>query len=89
MKTNDDLTIKIFLEIEPYDNRGGIPDTRNIHIEGYDDKSILDQVVTLIGRGLITGIRSGEVGSPPGTYYYVKLTTEGHEFLNNARNELT
>ncbi len=87
MKTNDDLAGKILLIVESNEKLGGVSDTRNIHIEGCNDKAVLDQVVALFGRGLIAGTRSGEVGSPPGTYYHVKLTTEGREFLNNARNK--
>ena len=89
MKRDLDLIRKILLEVESCDDPDGIFNTMDINIEGYRAELIQYHVGLLIDAGLVTS--SGEpVGFMDASfisYFSVKLTWTGHEFLDNAKNE--
>ncbi len=60
-----------------------------IDLPDYDRDAVLEHVELLRERGLIEAriVRSGSGGGRIYTAHVERLTWEGHEFLQNARNE--
>ncbi len=82
MKRDIQLIRKILLEIEAKSD--GV-ETIEIHIEGYTDTPIQYHLALLSEAGLI--LASGASSLQELWLMPIRLTWEGHEFLDNARND--
>lgn len=86
MRLDLDLVREILLKVEAAPaNR----DVGTVVVPGYDEDTVLDHIELLNDRGLIEAnvTRAGS-GEKRVYFAYVKrLTWEGHDFLENARNE--
>lgn len=81
-----DLVRQILLQIE------ATPANRSvgrIAVEGYDTDTVLEHLDLLSKRNLIEAsvLPSGRGGARIAIVHVHGMTWEGHEFLNNARNE--
>ena len=82
MKRDFQLIRKLLLEIETQSN--GIDVVTLVDIKGYSDKQVQYHLALLDEAGLIV---AHDVSSGDGLNFIpVRLTWEGHEFLDNARN---
>lgn len=83
MKRDPDLIRKILTAIE------AAPDSLNstdIQIEGFSYHEIVYQIKLLLDKGLIRGKFRHSVDGE-GVYWIERLTWEGHDFIEAARNE--
>ena len=86
MKRDLDLIRKILLEVESCTNVRGV-DTSMIKVSGTSTDVIKYHVGLLVDAGLITGKRVQLLESSGAFYLQLNLTSRGHEFLDNARND--
>jgi hypothetical protein len=86
MKLNLDLVRAILLHIEAAPPN---QDVGPIRLDGYDEDEVLAHLDLLAERDLIDAniTRAGSGAKRIYAAYVKSLTWEGHEFLDNARNE--
>ncbi len=85
MKRDMDLIRKILLKVEELDvlNYG---QSCQIMIEGYDDPIVNYHIGLLAEAGLLEAKPVRALGFP-NTFMITKLTWEGHDFIDTARND--
>jgi DNA-binding HxlR family transcriptional regulator len=81
MKRNTDLIRRILLDLE---ERGSYTNWLDVDIEEYSPEQMDYHLELLVEAGLI---RTRASGQEPTRQYPVRLTWEGHEFLDAARDE--
>jgi uncharacterized protein DUF2513 len=82
MKRDMDLIRSILLEIEKIPFDGG---WHEVSVEGHSENDILYHVMLLQEAGMIVAVN---LSSHDGTSWLpIRLTWEGHEFLDSARTE--
>ena len=81
MKRDMDLVREILLRIE--DTPGFAP--KNIEVEGHSEESVGYHIYLLIDAGFVEGIETTHIGSNGPTGFARRMTWEGHEFLDAAR----
>lgn len=84
MKRNMDLIREILLVMNEYKN-GYAPD--NIEIEGYTDEQIGYHCFILHEAGLIEAADASSSSTPSPYALPIRLTWQGHEFIENAQSE--
>ena len=84
MKRDMDLVRRILLKIEESPT-GRAP--REVEIEGYTAQQIKYHIFIMIEGGLVEGVRTQHLQSPGPEAMATRLTWEGHEFLDAARQD--
>lgn len=86
MKRDFDLLRKLVLavEVSPY---GYAPD--RIQINGYSDEEIGYHNYLLVDAGLAAGVNITAIGSTSPQWRILHLTSAGHDFADDARDETT
>jgi Hypothetical protein (DUF2513) len=86
MKLNLDLVRAILLRIEEAPPN---QDVGSLHLEGYDEDEVLAHIDLLAEQDLINAniVQAGSGDKRIYAAYVKNLTWEGHQFLDNARNE--
>ena len=80
MKRDFDLIRLILLEIERTPTYG---DSVDLQLDGYNDDQVTYHIALLSELGLVTGGKR-VIGSP--TWFGIRLTWDGHEFLDASRD---
>ena len=81
MKRDMDLVREILLRIE--DAPGFAP--KDIEVDGHSEASVAYHIYLLIDAGFVEGIDTTRMGSGGPTGLARRMTWEGHEFLDAAR----
>ena len=84
MKRDMDLVRQILMTIHNLDG-GFVTDT--LSIDGYNNEEIGYHCFLLAQAGLINAINNTGVGNTSPTSLPQNLTWQGHEFIDNAKNE--
>ncbi len=86
MKRDFELIKKILLEVEALPNTSGI---NEIEIDGFSEEEIAYHVYLLGDAELLETEIHEDTSGTIYSYYIGRLTWQGHEFLDNARNDTT
>lgn len=87
MKLNHDCVRAIMLHVEENLSYGYYIDFGNVEIDGFSHGEILYAADKLIEAGYFTGNRQKYISSPEPSIRVTSLTWEGHQFLDNIRDD--
>ena len=85
MKRDIELMRKLLLEIEKSPASG--IDARSLHIESRTEIEIEYNLILMQDARMIEGYDCKD-GTKPATFYVTRITWDGHEFLDAARNDM-
>lgn len=84
MKRNMDLVRQIVLALEAHEDPAGMA---NVEIEGRQLAEVSSHLTIMAEAGLIYGQEQTYEAIDDTVWMYVRLTWQGHEFINAARDD--
>jgi hypothetical protein len=84
MKRNMDLVRQILIKVNDHEH-GYAP--KNISLEGFSNEQVGYHCLLLGEAGLLEVVESSSMDSSSPSAIPVRLTWDGHEFIENAQNE--
>jgi hypothetical protein len=84
MKRDMELVRKILLRMNDYEH-GYAP--QDLNIDGYTEEQIGYHCLLLGEAGLIEASETSAMGMPSPSALPIRLTWDGHEFIENAQND--
>ena len=85
MKRDMDLARQILFKIEASPT---VDDVIEVHVDGHTDDEVAYHVLLLHEAGLVAGTSVATFGDSSG-FFVQRLTWQGHEFVEAARDNLT